>query len=64
MLNVGFVLAKAKGFDTFVMHDVDLLPGDDLGPGAPTLGSFINRAQIMHENSYGVTMLWQRNFVW
>lgn len=30
LLNVGYLLAKEDGCDTFVFHDVDLLPGDDL----------------------------------
>lgn len=28
LLNIGFVLAEREGFDTFVFHDVDLLPQD------------------------------------
>ena len=31
LLNIGFKLAPAD-FDTFIFHDVDLLPGDDLAP--------------------------------
>ena len=33
LLNVGFDIARAHPgeFDVFVYHDVDLLPGDDLG---------------------------------
>jgi hypothetical protein len=30
LLNVGYTLAKAEGFDAFVLHDVDLLPRPDL----------------------------------
>lgn len=32
LLNVGFVLACQEGYDTFVLHDVDLLPSADLLP--------------------------------
>jgi len=34
LLNIGFDIARnhSTAFDVFVYHDVDLLPGDDLGP--------------------------------
>src|SRR5690606_18509873 len=28
LLNIGFVLAKREGFNSFIFHDVDLLPTD------------------------------------
>ena len=30
LLNVGYTLAKAEGFNAFALHDVDLLPQNDL----------------------------------
>ena len=30
LLNIGFILAKRDGFNTFVFHDVDLLPSESL----------------------------------
>lgn len=32
LLNFGYSVAKAKGFDTLVFHDVDLLPSADITP--------------------------------
>jgi hypothetical protein len=32
LLNVGFVEASKQGYDVFIFHDVDLLPGDAIAP--------------------------------
>lgn len=32
LLNIGFDLAAKEGFETFVFHDVDLIPSPDLVP--------------------------------
>lgn len=32
LLNIGFVEASKKGYNVFIFHDVDLLPGDSIAP--------------------------------
>ena len=32
LLNIGFLEASKKGYNVFIFHDVDLLPGDSIAP--------------------------------